>query len=89
LNHVLFYPIIILLLIILFSYILYYVLFYNIVYYIILYVCFTELDEKDEKIQMLYKQIEVKSMEAQKFKTAAEVAKVTIIEVISTCDTLI
>ncbi|KAF6038762.1 hypothetical protein EB796_002930 [Bugula neritina] len=48
-----------------------------------------ELDEKDEKIQMLYKQIEVKSMEAQKFKTAAEVAKVTIIEVISTCDTLI
>jgi hypothetical protein len=34
------------------------------------------LEEKEDKVQSLFKQIEMKNMEAQRFKTAAEVAKV-------------
>ena len=37
-----------------------------------------ELEEKEEKLQQLNKQLEAKTQEAVRFKTAAEVAKVTI-----------
>ena len=36
----------------------------------------TETEEKEDRLQQMFKQIEVKNMEAQRFKTAAEVAKV-------------
>ena len=37
----------------------------------------SETEEKDDRIQQMFKQIEVKNMEAQRYKTAAEVAKVS------------
>jgi hypothetical protein len=36
----------------------------------------SELEEKEDRLQHMFKQIEVKNMEAQRYKTAAEVAKV-------------
>ena len=38
----------------------------------------TELEEKDEKFQQVAKQLDVKTQESIRYKTAAEVAKVTI-----------
>ncbi|XP_013417598.1 nuclear mitotic apparatus protein 1 isoform X2 [Lingula anatina] len=35
----------------------------------------TDLEEKEDKMQQLFKQIEIKTMEATRYKTAAEVAK--------------
>ncbi len=37
---------------------------------------FSEIEEKEDKIQQMFKQIEMKNMEVQRYKTAAEVAKV-------------
>ncbi|XP_067942070.1 myosin-3-like [Watersipora subatra] len=39
-----------------------------------------ELEEKDDKIQGLYRQVEFKTTEAQRFKTAAEIAKKAVQE---------
>lgn len=39
---------------------------------------FSELEEKDEKFQQVAKQLDAKTQEALRYKTAAEVAKVTI-----------
>ncbi|XP_067653461.1 putative leucine-rich repeat-containing protein DDB_G0290503 [Haliotis asinina] len=40
----------------------------------------TEIEEKDEKTQVLFKQLEVKNLELQRYKTAAEVAKKNVQE---------
>ena len=37
----------------------------------------TELEEKDDKVQQMYRTIEMRTLEAQRFKTAAEAAKVS------------
>lgn len=37
---------------------------------------FADVEEKEDKMSQLFKQIEIKNMEVQKFKSAAEVAKV-------------
>ena len=37
----------------------------------------TEIEEKEDKMQQMFKQVEMKNMEVQRYKTAAEVAKVT------------
>ena len=37
----------------------------------------SELEEKDEKFQQVAKQLDAKTQEALRYKTAAEVAKVT------------
>ena len=37
-----------------------------------------ELEEKEDKFQQVVKQLEIKSQEALRYKTAAEVAKVTV-----------
>ena len=37
---------------------------------------YAEIEEKEDKMQQLFKQVEMKNMEAQRYKTAAEVAKV-------------
>jgi len=42
-------------------------------------VTISELEEKDEKFQLMAKQLDAKTQEAVRYKTAAEVAKVTII----------
>ena len=39
---------------------------------------FLELEDKDKKSQDLLKLLEVKNMENQKYKTAADIAKVTM-----------
>ena len=39
---------------------------------------FSELEDKDKKSQDLLKLLEVKNMENQKYKTAADIAKVTM-----------
>ncbi|XP_035829519.1 cingulin, partial [Aplysia californica] len=39
----------------------------------------TELDDREEKVQTMFKQLESKNMEVQKFRTAAELAKQKII----------
>ena len=36
----------------------------------------SDLEEKDEKLQSTFKQLEMKNLEVQKFRTAAELAKV-------------
>ena len=35
-----------------------------------------EIGEKEDKMQQMFKQVELKNMEVQRYKTAAEVAKV-------------
>jgi len=42
-------------------------------------VTISELEEKDEKFQLMAKQLDAKTQEAVRYKTAAEVAKVTLI----------
>ena len=43
---------------------------FNIVYF------YPDIEEKEDKMQHLYKQIEQKNVEVQRYKTAADVAKV-------------
>ena len=44
--------------------------------YLTVCVCVTDLEERDEKLQTTFKQLELKNLEVQKFRTAAELAKV-------------
>ncbi|ESO89704.1 hypothetical protein LOTGIDRAFT_164724 [Lottia gigantea] len=40
----------------------------------------SDLEEKDEKMQQLYKQLEIKTLENQKYRSAAEVAKKNLLD---------